>query len=658
MRLALPALAAALALLSACGGGGGSSGFAVSSHTLAFSAEQGLGPSPGTIDLTVTNPKAYQVGAAYTGGQVQPDWLWLAITPIDGTHFQLQATVVKTSMAVGSYSTSFLVGIVDADGNVLASEPVTVTLQVLVRPPYLDGFTPGAFAFTEADGQPLAPGLFMLGLAGTNPRTCAATVALQDDGGWLEVSPAAVTLGATPTTFTVTARPGQPAGIHTGQVTLHCLVDGVDLTQTIPATLTVDDHRLVPSAVGVPLVKSPTRSTLTRQLRISDSLGRAATPWSAAADQAWLSVTPAGTAPGTLTLTADPAGLGAGTHLAWITLSSSDASVGPVERIRVGLTVLDADPGRAFQAGYFGAMAVSPVEPVVFVVRSTGTDIAGFDLNTGAEVRSFPQVAASASRLTLSGDGTRLYAWDGGIQRVLELDALSGAVLRTMGTGAPYTDHTSGMAWVRPAGRPELLLPSTQVYDLETGFQIGDPFLQSAQGGSLVATADGAGVVTGSSTLYALHRTTIPTTRIQAVHAGGPDFLPSSNNACPGADGAHLYRIGMGGLDEWDLAAGAFGAVYPVPATEAVTLRKPVCTGSGLLVTGGQSYPDGHDLWVFAPPSRTPVAALFSTGAISAEYGGLNDLAVSADSTRLVAFSTPQAGPAAGLYFLPLPSAP
>lgn len=652
-------LTATLALLSGCGGGG-SSGISLSSHALGFSAEQGMGPTPGSIDITVSDPKAAYVGAAYPEGQTQPSWIQFAIGQVEGSRYRLDVVIVETFMPVGTYATTFLVGIADAGGAVLATERVTVTLQVQTRRPYLDGATPASFAFAEADGWVQQPQVFALRVAGTNPRTCDATVTVQDDGGgWLQVSPAAVTLGTSLTEFTVTARSDQPAGAHAGQVTVHCVIDGVDIPMTIPATLNVDEHRLVPSTVGVALVKTPSRNALARQVRIGDSLGRAAVPWTAAADQDWLTVTPSGTAPGTLQLTANPAGLASGTHLAWITLSSSDASVGPVERIRVGLTVLDADSGPAFQAGFFGAMAVSPVEPVVFVVGSSQTDITGYDLNTGAPVRTFTRAAASAIKMTMSGDGTLLYVWDGGARQVLELHASTGAQQRSFAVGDDWvygTDATSGLAWIRPAGRPELVVPSSAVYDLDTGLKFGDLFIQSVQGGGLVATADGAGVVTASSTLYTFHRTTAPALRSWAVQAAGPDFRPTDGNACPSADGGHLYRTIGRLVEDWDVAAGALAADYTAP--EIVTLRRSVCTGSGLLVTGGSSYPNGHDVLVFAPPSRTPIASLCATGAVSADYSGLNDLAVSADETRLVAFSTPQSGPASGLYFFPLPARP
>lgn len=651
-------LTATLALLTGCGGGGGSSGISLSSHAIGFSAEQGVGPSPGSIDITVSDPKAAYVGAAYPEGQAPPSWIQFAIGQVEGNRYRLDVTIVHTSMPVGTYATTFLVGITDAGGAVLAAENVTVTLQVQTRRPYLDGSTPVSFTFTEADGQPLEPQHFALYVAGTNPRICQATVDVQDDGGWLQVTPTSVTLGSPITVFTVTARPGVPAGAHAGQIAVRCVIDGVDLGLTIPATFAVDDHRLVPATVGVALVKTPTRGNLSRQIRITDSLGRAATPWTAQADQAWLTVTPSGTAPGALQLTASPAGLGPGTHLAWITLASSDASVGPVERIRVGLTVLAADPGPAFQAGYFGAMASSPVEPVVFVVSSTGTDVTGYDLNTGAVVRTFTQAAASAIKMTMSGDGTLLYVWDGGARQVLELHASTGAQQRSFAVGDDWLygpEPRSGLAWIRPAGRPELVAPSGAVYDLESGARL-DLFIQTVQGGGLVATADGAGVVTGSGTLYAFHRTTTPNLRSWSVKAAGPDFRADFGSACPSADGGHLYRTIGVLVEDWDVAAGALAADYQAPGI--VTLRRSICTPGGLLVTGGQSYPNGHDVLVFAPPSRTPIASLYATGAVSADYGGVNDLAVSSDETRVVAFSTPQHGPAAGLYFLSLPAPP
>lgn len=653
-----PALFLALALVAGCGGGGGSSGLTLSRQSLDISAQQGMAAPTGSIDLTLTDPKAAYVGAAYAAGQAQPAWIGLSISHVDATHFRLDVSILNTSMPIGTYATTFLVGTADANGNVLESHAVTVTLRVQTRPPFLDGSTPASFAFTEGDGQSMEPQYFALNVGGTNPRTCDAIVSVQDDGGWLQASPATVTLGTTTTVFTVTARPGYPAGSHAGQVTVSCVIDGVVLSTQIPAALAVDEHRLMPSAVGVALLSTPTRLSLARLVRIGDSLGRAAVPWTAASDQPWLTVTPSGTAPGTLQLTADPSGLGAGTHLAWVTLSSSDATVMPTERIRVGLTVLGADPGPAFLAGYFGALVTSPVEPVVFAVAGN-TDVVGYDLNTGAVVRTFSHVATTASRLAVSGDGTLLYVWDSGAFQVAEVDAATGAVTRTFASGAKgiwYPDPQSGLAWVHPAGRPELLTPWSYVYDLTTGYQIAEPFVQAVQGGGLVATGDGAGVVTGSATLYALHRTSIPWDRSWAVKSAGPEFAPTYTMTCPSGDGGHLYQVAGPAIRDWDVAAGAFGADYPTP--EAVTLRTAVCGWSGLLVVGGQSLPNGHDLWVFAPPGRTPVSSLYSTGAASTNYGGLYGLAVSADQSRVVAFSAPQFGAAAGLYFHTLPPRP
>jgi hypothetical protein len=496
--------------------------------------------------------------------------------------------------------------------------------------------------FIDGVGGPPAPQRYYLGIGGDASKSCQVTVSVQADGGWLEVSPTSVTLTSTPVEFTFSVRPGQTVGNHTGSVHVACIIDGVDWSGTTPANLAVEPHRLVPDTIGVALMKAPSRSRLTRLVSIGDALSRAAVPWTAASDQPWLTVTPAGSAPGAIQLSADPAGLPPGTTFAWVTLTSPDASVVPVERIRVGLSILDADPAPFLLPVPLGPIALSPVEPVVFMTSGSGTDVLVHDLNSGALVRSFVGVASRASSLAVSGDGTMLYLLDSTTRVVLELDATTGAVLRSIDAasymGWPLVP-TAVIHWARPGGQAVLLASGALFFDLESATNLPDQVVWSV-GESQGVSWDGSAVLTGDAWLFDLRRTNYPSLGIHVVRVAGPADQASGAKACLGPDQAHIYQVGvldqsgaLSSVRDWDIEAGAYGTDS---LTSSSWVREVACASSGVVAAVGFPDPDGHDLWVFAPPARTPIAALFARGTGDPGAGSPDRVAISADGTRVI----------------------
>ncbi len=138
------------------------------------------------------------------------------------------------------------------------------------------------------------------------------------------------------------------SGTHTATIRVRACLNSSDCSSGelagSPASINVSytvgvfthRHRLVASTPGVAFASMPGRSTLTRTLTVTDTLGHPSS-WAASSDQPWLQVTPSGAAGGNLVLTANPAGLAADQiHYATVTIGSSESAVSLQDHVRVG----------------------------------------------------------------------------------------------------------------------------------------------------------------------------------------------------------------------------------------------------------------------------------------------------------------------------------
>lgn len=163
---------------------------------------------------------------------------------------------------------------------------------------------------------------------------------------WLTVSPTSAT---SPGTLTVTVNPAQfttgtpVAGTPlTGTVTVTATTAGtLNSPQTISVTVSVANPQLI-------LVVSPTSlifsavaggSPVSAGVQVVNSGTATPMAWSATKTQSWLTLSPASAADqGTLTVTADPSALTAGTFTDTVTITAPNASGSPTS-IAVSFTV-------------------------------------------------------------------------------------------------------------------------------------------------------------------------------------------------------------------------------------------------------------------------------------------------------------------------------
>jgi hypothetical protein len=265
---------------------------------------------------------------------------------------------------------------------------------------------------------------------------------------------------------------GLAAGTYTGSITIAAPVNGDHLTTTIPTTLNLDAHRLLASDNGVAFASMPTLASTTRTLQIRDNQGLT-TAWTATADQAWLTVTAAGNAPGDLILTANPAGLAVNqVHYATVTLASSDATVIGPEQIQVGFWIGDSAPtATSLDPTPYVDLVTDPIRPYVYLATG-GSTVDVFNIYTGTLATTLHGVGAQTKHLAVATDGSKLFASDDTNFKIVPVDLATGTVGTSWATGTAFGTH---LAYTRTNGQALLLAGNSAIFDATSGSTLRPP---------------------------------------------------------------------------------------------------------------------------------------------------------------------------------------
>ena len=386
-------------------------------------------PQPPALSVTPTSlsfggtaggadPAAKTVSVANTGGgslsfTASDDAPWLTVTPGSGSAPRDLSVAVDTAgLSAGTYSATVRVESAGVSGSPKLV-PVTLTLD---PPAPALSVTPSALSFSAVAGGS-NPAAKTLNVANTGAGTLNYVVS--DDASWLSAAP---TSGSAPGSVSVAVDVGGlAAGTYSGSVTVSA--SGVTGSPaTVPVTFTVDPPpslSVSPSSLsftGSVGGANPADKTLTVTNAGGGTLG-----YTASDNASWLAVSPAsGSAPGTLTVSVNAAGLGQGTYNGIVTVTASGAGGSPAT-IPVTFTVSALPPP---PPGLVGAW--------------------GFDETSGGS-------ALDSSGLgnvgTLSGPVRTTGRYGGGLQ----FDGVNDWVTVA---DASSLDLTTGMtleAWVRPA---------------------------------------------------------------------------------------------------------------------------------------------------------------------------------------------------------------
>jgi hypothetical protein len=551
-----------------------------------------------------------------------PDTLVVAIDPSRGP------------LASGSYTSTVTLTAAHAGDTLTKVIPISLALarSTLI-------VTPGALYAGGIMGRELpVPTTLLVSLdAGANAYPWTAT----QDQPWIRLDARSGTTGATPGALHVDwDRVGLTGGSYTGAIAISAVVNGDILTASVPVRLYLDFHLLLADDDGVALATMPGQSTLTRTLHVRDNLGLA-TPWTATADQAWLSVTKSGTTPGELVVSADPAELATDTiHYATVTLASSDPTVERPETIRVGLWVgAAAAASRELAATYYG-LALDPIRPLAYV-HARGSSITVHNIYTGAVVTTISTAASVLGAMAIASDGSRLFATDAELQSVISVD------LADFSQGRPFSLPTSAdtlLTYTRTNGKGLLLGGGGHVFDASSGVEqgsritgdyLGNLFLDATRDGTRVAAQD-YGVSSSKFGVYALDYTAV---------GGGELFItPVSSGYREGyagdlalnADGSRLYTADAHGLSVFDVSQVGQRATALSPLPGAVGAGNVEVARDGRIIAGA-SVPYGtEDTWIYGP-TGTLLGSMKLSGYGREAYG--RQLKISGDGLRLVALT-------------------
>ena len=280
--------------------------------------------------LTFTGAGSQNLAISNTGGGAL-NWTavvnqaWLTVAPLSGTGAgTISVTVNVTGLAPGTYN-----GAITITATGAAESPATIPVTLNIAQPPVLAVTPSSLTFTGAGSQNLA-------ISNTGGGTLNWSAAVNQ--AWLTVAPLSGT-GAASVSVTVNVT-GLAPGTYNGAVTITA-TGATGSPATIPVTLNIAQRPV--------LAVAPSSLTFTgaglQTLTISNT-GGGTLNWTAAANQAWLTVAPlSGSGAGSVSVTSNVTGLAPGTYNGTITITATGSSNSPQT---VGVTLTVAAPSPSF----------------------------------------------------------------------------------------------------------------------------------------------------------------------------------------------------------------------------------------------------------------------------------------------------------------------
>jgi Viral BACON domain len=439
------------------------------------------------------------------------------------------------------------------------------------------------------------------------------------------------------------------SGSYNAKLILSVQIKDMTINKEIPVVFNKEANRLVVSRTGVAFHASPSRSMLTRTLKVLSSIDRNDVEWKATSDQPWLTVTQSGMAGDDLFLQADDRELAAdATYFATVTVRSDDKSVENYETIRVGFTVSSQD-AEDISINFIKnesiptsgpSIVASSVEPLVFI--SVNNQISAYDTITGALIRSFGTIVPRVGAMALSQDGLKLFVYDMNNLTIVEIDATSGEILYRY----PAEHSASNGVFVpmpgylRPNGKPILIGAGDYIYDLENREQIGSSYFPKPYGYSLTTNENPSWVVTTEGTLHEFFYSALekPEGKLRnEIVASTTTAQGREGQACINATGNRIYTASGSpynffgtGIESLTLEQTLPGTAYP---------NSIICSWTGMIIGGASSFYNSPDVYVY--DGSTGSSLLNVSSSTKTSYRELVDrgLAISGDSQRLISLS-------------------
>jgi hypothetical protein len=652
-------------LLSGCGGGGGGGGgqqpngttdfrVTLDRSAITFQATAGSAPPSQTIVATWTGtpPDPVYINAIVEGAGIAPT------IPILITSSSATATVsVAGGLSAGNYAgrINFLVCRDTACNQRVGGSPLPVSFTVNVAS---GGSGSGGSGDAPTISIPAGPvvigGTDGLGTGGaniavsidtaTNGYSWTASAATANGVQWLTTAPAGQT-DSTATNIAIDADRSLVApGSHQGTVLVQFNVRGRTYSRSVPVVLNKEGHWLQASAHGAAFSSFPARSVLSRSVQITSTRGRTDVPWSATSDASWLTVTPSGTTGGTLVLTADPTGLPQDTtHIANVTIASSDPAIQNQESIRVALWASATDPQDLKISADVLHVVANPVEPWVYTNfgNINGNSIRVYNVYTGALVDTWAPALTTPADMEISQDGRLLFVNDTGSHRIVALDARTGSTVQSYA----YAENSSstGIAYMHVGGKPTLITGIGNLYDVASGVRKTGTINAGWYGGMLSFAVDplhrylftqDMGISASTASQFSIKRTALNDDAVVVTFIRTASGGSNGQDLCVSSDGERVYTANGAPYGFYIFGASSFqssgalaGEAYP---------NNTVCGWNGVFVGGSNSYYSMQDVWIYrADGSLVTALKMGDTTYTSMEP---RSLALSGDNTRVMGY--------------------
>lgn len=527
-HLFLSAAAAVLLLLTAARAA--AQPITANPQSLAFFAQVGGNP-PGqqTIAVSGAAGSTITVSATTTGGGN-----WIFVSPITQTSpFTLTVFALTSGLQAGNYS-----GTITLTSNAGGVTPLNIPVTLTMSTSPLLAASPAQLQFQFAlNGT--APPAQTISLNSTSLTSLNYTAGVSTStGNWLNVAPLQ---GSTPGQLAVSVTPaGLPVGSYTGAVTIVSSGAG-NSPLTIPVTLTVSPE--------ASLSASPSSLSFTHQVGTAPPRPAAVTISSSGlpinftatvniqGGGTWLTVTPSGTTPATISAQTNPAGLQPGDYTATITITGPGAVNSPLTipvTLKVSLDpVLQVSPSSvSFQ--YQSGGSLPPPEAVV--LSNLGNPLAlavSVATQTGGNwLKATPTTSTTPAALLIEAAPSALAA--GTYQGTVTVAATGAAntpqtipVTLTVSGSPMIRLSASNLTFVGQAGQSNPQPKTVRVNS--TGSALGfNVSTATAVGGNWLSASPATGT-TGNDITVSVNTANL----ISGVYSGTITVTPSEQGAAP-----------------------------------------------------------------------------------------------------------------------------
>jgi uncharacterized protein (TIGR03437 family) len=329
----------------------------VSPTSLSFNGATGqANPAAQTISVTSSGSAlAYTttVSTSKGGG-------WLAATQSGTTPGSISVSVNTSGLAADTYNGQVTIAIPGATNN-----SINVPITLVVAAPANLNVSPQSLSFTYQTGgsNPASQSLSITSSGG------ALNYSVASDSSWLTVS---ATSGTTPGTLNVSIN---PAGLSVGSVSGNLSISAPGATTVkVPVTLTISNASTLTVNPQSLTFTAPSGSNPTGQTITVNASGNANIAYTVAVTGSWLSATPSGTTPGSISVTVNSSTLSPGTYNGSVAISSTAASNSP-QTVNVTLTVTSVPqivPTPASLSFFVPGDGSTPAPQTITVISTSG----------------------------------------------------------------------------------------------------------------------------------------------------------------------------------------------------------------------------------------------------------------------------------------------